>query len=192
MGTALIGIVVRRSIEVLFTLCSNRVMRSNSFYQPILWLILGAGFLPVAATPLTGQRGYFPAGSGDSRLESVGFQGRRISGQGIGLTEADWTKWSPRRLGDVLRRLPGVALLTRAGASVIVSTRGAGGERRCPLQPYLDGTAVFNTDLEQIPIGSVLAVEIYRGVGGAAVPFGSGAGACGSLLVWTRAGPAGG
>jgi len=122
------------------------------------------------------------------RLERVGFYDRQRQGLGSYVTRESLEAASPAaRLGDVLRRLPG--LIVGEDGSIRVRTGGAlGGGCSAPLV-FLEGApwaldehrgvnAFYPNDVE--------AVEVYTHLGSLPAQYGGASSACGVILIWLR------
>jgi hypothetical protein len=123
-------------------------------------------------------------------LERSGFYRRAESASGERFTHRDITRMSPTSLGDVMRRVPGVQVVSSqiGNSSEVLSSR-RDGSGRCRLMPYFNGTPTVNFELELVPPEEIEALEVYQG---ASVPieymdqrqlFGP---RCGVILIWTR------
>lgn len=92
------------------------------------------------------------------------------------------------RISDLLRRLPGVRMISdRSGRMHLRLARTAGG-RDCPPDYWIDGTRAQFLNVDDLPITDVEALEVYSGP--ARVPpeyntrFGNPS--CGTIVIWTR------
>jgi hypothetical protein len=127
---------------------------------------------------------------GSRYLERSGFYRRAQSASGDRLTHRDIARMNPTTVGDVLRRVPGVQVVSgQIGntSEVLSSRRDSSG--RCRLMPYYNGTPTVSFELELMPPDEIEALEVYQG---ASVPieymdrrqlFGP---RCGVILIWTR------
>jgi hypothetical protein len=123
-------------------------------------------------------------------LERSGFYRRAESASGDRFTHRDIARMNPTTVGDILRRVPGVQVVSgQIGntSEVLSSRRGVTG--RCRLMPYYNGTPTVSFELELIPPDEIEALEVYQG---ASVPieymdnrqlYGE---RCGVILIWTR------
>jgi hypothetical protein len=120
-------------------------------------------------------------------LERRGFYQRQQNGTGAYLTRSSWQDRSPGRPSDILRRVSGVRIVpARGGLGTVLVSRG-----NCPFRYVLDGTPVTSTfQLDDIPVGWIEALEVYRGVAGLPLQFTASPGTdnanCGVIVVWTR------
>jgi len=124
------------------------------------------------------------------------FYERRERGEGYFVTRAEFERFAPVRMSDVLRTVPGIRLLcsgntcnfemSRSAPSLWADPTSAGG---CPPQVYVDGARWRSDgwlDLDFSP-AEVAAVEVYRGPSEVPTRFGGGQRArCGVIVIWTR------
>jgi len=127
---------------------------------------------------------------GSRYLERSGFYRRAETAAGDRFTHRDIARMNPTTVGDVLRRVPGVQVVSSqigSSSEVLSSRRGSSG--RCRLMPYYNGTPTVSFQLELMPPEEIEALEVYQG---ASVPieymdsrqlFGE---RCGVILIWTR------
>lgn len=115
------------------------------------------------------------------RLEDEGFYYRRELDFGHFFGPQYLTRWSGLRMGDVIRRTPGLSA-GRTGLRNRRCHRRSGG-----FNVYVDGIP-WEGGVPNWPLTEVAAMEIYRGpsqtVGTAYPP-----GPCGLILIWTWRGP---
>jgi len=127
---------------------------------------------------------------GSRYLERSGFYRRAESASGDRFTYRDIARMNPTSVGDVLRRVPGVQVVSSqiGNYSEVLSSRRAS-SGRCRLMPYYNGTPTVSFELELMPPEEIEALEVYQG---ASVPieymdqrqlFGP---RCGVILIWTR------
>jgi len=123
-------------------------------------------------------------------LERSGFYRRAESAAGERFTHRDIERMNPTSVGDILRRVPGVQVVSSqiGNYSEVLSSR-RDGSGRCRLMPYYNGTPTVSFELELMPPEEIEALEVYQG---ASVPieymdqrqlFGP---RCGVILIWTR------
>jgi hypothetical protein len=118
-------------------------------------------------------------------LERAGFYERRERSSGHFVTRQDVEDQRPLRPSEILRRVPGVRLLSgRNGITAVARAN-------CPFRFVIDGTRTgpdYSIDL--IPSLDIEGLEIYLGpsqVPGEFSGFGSDVGGtCGVIVVWTR------
>lgn len=133
-------------------------------------------------------------------LES--FRHRTELGMGWYLTRADIEARNPSRVTDLLAEAPGVHLSSSGyGVSRVVQMRGGASAGGCPVQVYLDGMHLNNNegpaDVRVVAIddyvspGSVLGIEIYRGLSTVPAEFLNRYARCGVVALWTRRGESG-
>lgn len=119
------------------------------------------------------------------------FEERRRMGQGKFVSETEFRRAGSRLLSDVLRKVPGMAVVpARGSAYYAVATRRSA----CPLTVYLDGLPLYDRvlsrgipppDLNQFQAASFAGAEYYAATAAAPVQFRDRSG-CGLLLLWTR------
>jgi hypothetical protein len=115
---------------------------------------------------------------------------RRIAGFGRFFDSKDLRKVEDRRLSEFLRNVPGVGVLNRGIRSLLVSRRN-----NCPMAVWLDGMQLTGgsrrvpQDINEFPISSLEAVEVYSGAAEtpAELTIG-GSGTCGTVVLWSRRG----
>lgn len=127
------------------------------------------------------------------------FEERRLRGGGYYVSRAELERAGGKNMGDVLRRVPGLRIMTDGtgrGELYAVNARGAitlrGANPKCYVQVYIDDVPVFSGgpqppyNLKQLTAEEVEAIEFYQG--GASVPaqYNRTGSACGVLLLWTR------
>ena len=126
-----------------------------------------------------------PEQSEDPHLARRGFYQRRAAGKGWFITHTDPAMARSRRVSDVLRLAPGVNVIERGSGVLAVSGRSAG---QCPLAIFADGAYTTIRNVDELSLGDLAALEVYRGP--AEVPAGFHAPmydrTCGALLVWSR------
>jgi hypothetical protein len=118
-------------------------------------------------------------------LERAGFYQRRDRINGHFVTRQDVDDQRPLRPSEILRRVPGVRLLSGRNGLIAVA------RANCPFRYVIDGTRTgpdYSIDL--IPSMDIEGLEIYLGpsqVPGEFSGFGSDiGGTCGVIVVWTR------
>lgn len=119
---------------------------------------------------------------GGERGKLRGFYSRKDSEQGYFITRTDIEDRGPRRLTDMLRRIPGVSV-GRGGIGNVGVSMGRG--RACPIEYFLDGTRAPGFEIDNLAPGDVAGIEIYPGVARIPVQFRRQA-ICGAIVIWTR------
>lgn len=121
-----------------------------------------------------------------SVLARSGFFDRQNAG-GTFITREEIEEMRPRRLSDVLRRLPGITLTPSVGGTARPSMRGSGRPSgSCPIQYFVDGTMAMMLNIDDIPASDVEGLEIYRGAATVPPAFNKGSAICGVIVIWTR------
>lgn len=116
------------------------------------------------------------------------FERHRTNGHGIYLDRAELEKRRTPRLTDVLRRVPGVRVVTdRAGRTMVRMGRSSMG-RDCPPEFWIDGVRAQGLGADDVPVSDIEALEIYRGPSGLPPEFNSRFtnAQCGAIIIWTR------
>lgn len=116
------------------------------------------------------------------------FERHRSTGHGIYLDRAELEKRRTPRLTDVLRRVPGVRIVTdRAGRTLVRMGRSSMG-RDCPPEFWIDGVRAQFLGADDVPVSDIEALEIYRGPSGLPPEFNSRFtnAQCGAVIIWTR------
>lgn len=133
-------------------------------------------------------------------LES--FRHRIERGMGWYLTRDEIEARSASRVTDLLADAPGVRLASSGQGfrRVVEMARGSASARGCPVQVYIDGMHLNDNngppDVQAVAIddyvspGSVLGIEIYRGLSTVPAEFLNRYAKCGVVALWTlRGGP---
>ena len=129
---------------------------------------------------------------GSGYLDRSGFYLRARNARGDIFTRRDVIEIDPVIISDLLWRSPGLRVQTGRTGSEILSRRPlvSGPDGTCRLRPYLDGTPMFNWDLDLVRPDDLQALEVYQGT---ATPIEyrqptdpDGTPACGVVLIWTR------
>ena len=116
------------------------------------------------------------------------FERHRINGQGIYMDRAELEKRRTPRLSDVLRRMPGIRIVSdRAGRSMLRMGRSSSA-RDCPPEFWIDGVRAQFLGVDDVPVGDIEALEVYRGPSGLPPEFNSrfSNAQCGAVVIWTR------
>ena len=124
-------------------------------------------------------------------LDKVGFNQRRKSGFGHYIGPEQLQRMRPSNLTDILRRVPGLRVISTPTGDVVASSRGATslfGGSAC-VQYYVDDApwqSFTPGDVNEfVNGGEVVAIEVYQGAG---VPpqYQRALADCVTILVWTR------
>lgn len=122
------------------------------------------------------------------------FDERRKMGFGAFLTQDVFEKAEGRKLSEVLvQRVPGVRTVTKAGARLLVATRGVNSPRQvlCYVQVIIDdivqnsSTGAAGFEIDSIDPDRIAAIEFYT-VANRPAQFNRGGAPCGTLVIWTR------
>jgi hypothetical protein len=116
------------------------------------------------------------------------FERHKVNGQGIYLDRAELEKRRTPRLSDVLRRVPGVRIVTdRTGRTLLRMGRATSG-RDCPPEFWIDGVRAQFLGVDDVPVSDIEALEVYRGPSGLPPEFNSrfSNAQCGAIVIWTR------
>jgi len=116
------------------------------------------------------------------------FNRHRVNGQGIYIDRKDLEKRQTPRLSDVLRRVPGVRIVSdRTGRSLLRMGRSSNG-RDCPPEFWIDGVRAQFLGVDDVPVSDIEALEVYRGPSGMPPEFNSRFtnAQCGAVVIWTR------
>lgn len=142
----------------------------------------------------------------DPRLAT--FERRRSAGVGHFITREQLEGQSFRKLGDVLRTVPGTNIVylpsggTAAAAgrgTIVVDRSQLGGDpsrkdpKLCYASVYLDGIRIYVStpgisppNLDQFAINEIAGIEYYAGAAQTPVELNAPGSACGTLVIWTR------
>jgi hypothetical protein len=116
------------------------------------------------------------------------FYRHRQSGIGYFLDRREIESKNAQRISDILRRVPGTRMMPdRGGRTTMRMARSAGG-RDCPPDVWVDGVRASGMQVDDVPLGDVEALELYRGPAGLPPEMNSRFGnpGCGALIIWTR------
>lgn len=130
----------------------------------------------------------------------AGFERRRLRGHGVFITSADLARRRPARLSDVLRVVPGVALVNVPGGGHAVASARHGWHRRsglpaaadraCYMDVLLDGVpltlapATLPLDIDAIVPRRLAGIEIHPAIR-IPVDLRVSAGSCGVIALWS-------
>jgi hypothetical protein len=115
------------------------------------------------------------------------FWRRRSRGWGRFFTREDIERRHPVQLSDMLRMIPGIAVIRTESTTHVRSTRSsAGWAQGCELRIWIDGMQLSDADIDRMvsPEG-VEAIEVYQGPE-TPVELGGALNSCGSVVIWTR------
>ncbi len=116
-----------------------------------------------------------------------GFHQRRVQGIGSYVTRDDIIARNANQLSDVLRMTSGVQVVRTRSGSGIRFTSTSGGRRDCPPTMWIDGQRAPGIEIDELPVGDIEGIELYRGASTTPPQFTYGSGAqCGTVVVWTR------
>jgi hypothetical protein len=139
-----------------------------------------------------------------------GFYDRQKAGMGVFLTDQQLQANAAGRLSNVLRMVPGVRVVRQgelpgtrrsptsgSGSTFAFGSRGVTGIGQvgaCWMDVYLDGVLVAgktlgaseSMSLDELPLGQVEGVEVYRGPAEIPPTYRGSTSACGVILIWTR------
>jgi hypothetical protein len=119
------------------------------------------------------------------------FYRHRKNGSGYYLDRKAIEATRVQRLSDVLRRMPGVRLVSdRSGRYQVRMSRTSGG-RDCPPDFWIDGIRAAYFNVDDVPLTDVDALEVYRGASSLPPEYLSRVGSpgCGVVVIWTRLPP---
>jgi len=116
----------------------------------------------------------------------VDFNRHRETGGGRYFDRAQIEKSHAQLTSDLLRRVPGVEMLTdQSGRPVLRMRRSA---RGCPPDYWVDGIRAQGLGVDDLPIGDIEALEVYSGPAGLPPEYMNRLGnpGCGAIVIWTR------
>lgn len=116
------------------------------------------------------------------------FYRHKQTGIGTFLDRMEIERRHAQRISDILRRIPGARVVSDRGGRSGVRMRGSGGGRDCPPDVWIDGVRAAGMSPDDIPLGDVEALEVYRGPAGVPPEMNTRLGnpACGAIVIWTR------
>ena len=127
------------------------------------------------------------------------FDERRARGGGHFITRDELAKWPGKKMGDVLRGVPGMRILANPrnrGEAFAINSRGVitmrGANPTCYVQMYIDDVAVFSGgsqspyNLNSLSAPEIEGIEFYQGGSSIPAKYNRAGSACGVLLIWTR------
>lgn len=121
------------------------------------------------------------------RLAKNGFWHREERGLGVYFTPEEIEKANPARPSDLLREVPGVYVgLSRNGVA-FVGFRRSPNNSGCRPALFMDGQLARYMRVDELAVGDILAMEVYRGTSDLPAEFHRTRGReCGAIVVWTR------
>jgi hypothetical protein len=124
-------------------------------------------------------------GIGAQRMQSFGE--RRREGRGVFITQEQIEASNPANVVDLLRDIPGLRLLCRAGQCTVRMTRGARGAG-CQPDWVVDGLHATYSTFPNMPAVGIVAIEVYRTVSETPMQFLRTDNVCGTIVIWTKSG----
>lgn len=116
-----------------------------------------------------------------ANIEAAGFEVRRAKGAGVFLAAAEIRRKQATKLSDIMRDVPGVREVCRAGRCTIRMTRS----RDCTPNFFMDGLPANYAIPTDFPLTGVLGIEIYRTESETPPEFLRGMNVCGAIVIWT-------
>ena len=123
---------------------------------------------------------------------TLGYLERRRHGMGHHMTREDIEKRAATNTTELLRDMPGMkSMKVGMGTDVMVSTRGqssANGRSGCSIAAFVDGLEVGIDMLnDRVLPAEIEAIEVYPGMAQMPIQFQRLKGACGTIVVWSKA-----
>jgi len=118
------------------------------------------------------------------RLRLSDFYRHRQVGNGAFFNRKELDAKRAQRISDVLRRLPGVRIIPdRNGRSQLRMARS-----NCTPDFWIDGQRAPFLNVDDLPLGDLEALEVYRGASGIPPEYNNRMGnpGCGAVVIWTR------
>lgn len=118
------------------------------------------------------------------RIRLSDFYRHRDVGNGVFFNRKELEAKRAQRISDVLRRLPGVRITSdRNGRSQLRISRS-----NCTPDFWIDGQRAPFLNVDDIPLGDLEALEVYRGASGVPPEYNNRLGnpGCGAIVIWTR------
>jgi len=119
----------------------------------------------------------------EDRTWYLGFERRRVAGEGQFVTRDEIELRRAPSLGDLLRTLNGLQMFCNRRGCSIQMTR-----TRCRPEYFLDGFPADRTTVERMPVTDIFGVEVFNFFQ-VPVEFQRADLNCGVIAVWTRRGP---
>jgi outer membrane cobalamin receptor len=114
------------------------------------------------------------------------FERRRQEHRGVFVTAEQIQAAHASTVGDVLRNVPGVHLVCRAGGCVVQMSRSASGY--CRPDWVVDGFPANQSGTSQLPTVGIVAIEIYRSPSETPTELLKADSVCGVIAIWTMSG----
>lgn len=119
------------------------------------------------------------------RIRLADFYRHRQSGHGYYFNRRQLDSTRVHRISDLMRRIPGLRLVPdRSGRLQLRMSRSGS----CAPDFWIDGQRAAFLNVDDVPLGDVEALEVYRGPTGLPpeynVRFGNPG--CGAIIIWTR------
>ena len=123
---------------------------------------------------------------------TLGYLDRRRHGMGHHMTREDIEKRSATNTTELLRDMPGMrSMKLNVGTDILVSTRGPSGSTGrsgCSIAAFVDGLEVGIDMLnDRVLPSEIEAIEVYPGMAQMPIQFQRLKGACGTVVVWSKA-----
>jgi hypothetical protein len=115
-------------------------------------------------------------------LSLAGFYSRKGKGFGRFVTQDDIERRHPSSLSVLLS---GTGIVMRCVRTHCAPMRYSSG-RRCPVAVFLDGLRVEDYNIDMIPPGDVVGIEVYRQGADTPAEFSRFSADCGAVLIWTK------
>lgn len=121
------------------------------------------------------------------RLARNGFWHRERRGLGIYFTPEEIEETRASRPSDLLRSLAGIYVAPSQAGISYVAFRRTPRNSGCRPAVFVDGQEALHMAVDEIAMGDVLAMEVYRGTSDLPAQFHRTVGReCGAIIVWTR------
>jgi hypothetical protein len=152
-------------------------------------------------------RGTAASSAADDLLAQVGYNARKASGVGLQYDRRDFDKSPYHTLGEFLQNVPGLTVADPSSTSSMRMNRSMAGSlgalaapgsslAACHIGWFVDG---YRTDMVGHPdpltdglglmdLGSIEAVEVYRGISEMPAQFAAPDLTCGAVAIWTNHG----
>ena len=114
------------------------------------------------------------------------FERRRREDRGVFITAEQIKAAHAPTVGDLLRNVPGVRLVCRAGTCVVQMSRSARGY--CRPDWVVDGFPASQSGTSQLPTVGIVAMEIYRSASETPADLLKTDSMCGVIAIWTMSG----
>ena len=114
------------------------------------------------------------------------FERRRREHRGVFITAEQIKTAHAATVGDLLRNVPGVRVVCRAGNCVVQMSRSARGS--CRPDWVVDGFPATRSATPQLPTVGIVAMEIYRSASETPTELLKSESMCGVIAIWTMSG----